>query len=285
MECCGIVSYYDYVNFWSHNPTKLPKSCCREVKSVIASCPEDITQISYPETPANFFKVETGCMDEINEDARAKIEESFYLTLLMTIFVGFGLIAFAGVYARRYFSGKSSQPATETNQDIPANVGDAEASAPIMIGDSEQMLESNEVSQSQQDPYQMLMVRKLNSYASRAQESGFNRANTVFAGLQQQMQSPGISISTGGSDMTVGGGNLGSREVFVVQDAPGGSGQIQTKLPVNEAGLHASGSFNDFAGDKIHMDLEPHQNKYDGHEKDKKKKGRKFDMYHHKNFK
>ncbi len=306
-QCCGVITYHDYEDFWPNTPTKIPRSCCRDRKNPVDPCPSDLTKIPYPDTPDIYFKVETGCMDEINEATRRNIRESFYHSMTMSIVIGIGLLVLLMAYVQQFLNKDKDKSKNTTGGEqgagdavVPVSsqsnnfISDSEA---LMIDSNGQMIASIEsiaplatyesmpqqVPQFQQQPVQAPLQQpqptQSSSIPPQSSNARFNKVNAVFAGLQQT--SGKFPEASTGDDMTVGGSNIGRREVFVAQDnkpsqqiPPTQSNQQQQPQQQNSKGergnFASSSSGDEFADDVIRDDQDP-----GGQASGRKKKGRK----------
>lgn len=275
-------------------------------------CPSDLTKIPYPDTPDIYLKVESGCMEEINEATRRNIRESFYNSMTMSIVIGIGLLILLVAYVRQYLykdkdtskdttggeqgAGDALVPVSQSNNLI----SDSEA---LMIDSNGQMIGSidsiqggqplasygldsmppQQVPQFQQQPVQVPQQQQQQpiqtaSTPPQSSMSRVNKVNAVFAGLQQT-KFPDAST---GDDMTVGGGNMSRREVFVAQDnmptqqiPPSQSNQQQPQqqnFRPERSNFASSSSGEEFGDDVIREDQDPNSG---GQTSGRKKKGRK----------
>jgi len=290
-QCCGIITYRDYEKFWSESPTKLPLSCCRDEKDIPSPCPGDLTRIPYPYTPAVFYKVDTGCMDDINESIRLHIQETFQNCIIMSVFIGIGVLAFILLYVKRYLvqnsraevKVKMGKPVCDCIAKGDGGVGDgnqgplqinSDANPPLPPtidsydggwGSVDSVAASSTAILDTVPPKDFKDTTPYPVYISPPQKT-----NALFAGLQNQRQ-PQPEAGTGDDTMTISAGNMGKHEIFVAQDIP------LADTPIGRVVLQPTNSVDD-VGDVVHED---DGNQEPGSPGGKRKKVRKLGVGHH----
>ncbi|CAL8106730.1 unnamed protein product [Orchesella dallaii] len=288
-SCCGVRTYRDYQEFWPEFPTSLARSCCRVQGKSAESCPTELTKILYPHTAADYFKVESGCMNEINQATQRHIEESFYACILMSIMIGASFLAYLLLYVKRYLTSPAQEPRKKSRgkgvaasitylpdldmgSNQKQNINAASSNqfvSPIDSVDgpivSVESIEPSPKLFSQAAPVPPKAENEVGIHGHKIVKvkpsiTKINKANTVFAGILG-----GGSEASTGDDMTVGAGNLGRQEVFVAQDTSGSPASFPD----------TTGSFDDI-GDVVVADQEsasPNQGGGSPHQKKHRKLG------------
>ncbi|ODN06015.1 Tetraspanin-7 [Orchesella cincta] len=301
--CCGVRTYRDYNELWSAAPTSLPRSCCRVPSNSLDVCPMDLTQVPFPHTPSQYFKVERGCMAEINQATERHMEECFYTSIFMAVLLGVGFLSYLLLYVKRYLSGPTKGSSSSSRPRGKAITASITYLPDLDMGSNQKqninMTSSNQlvtpidsvdgvnpiVSVDSFVPASKAVDPKLLAQAApippkaenevgvhghkvvkvKPSITKINKANTVFAGIQQYIG--GGSEASTGDDMTVGAGNLGRQEVFVAQDTSGS--------PTSFPDTAGSGSFDDI-GDVVVND--PESGNPPGSGSPRRKKERKLGM-------